>query len=98
MQFNNMLQEICHASTMKAAMAMAKILKTPLNFDIKPIKIESIQKIDLPNHFNESMVGLFASIDSSIKGGSFLVSTTKSALATCDLMLSGPRAFKNHRD
>ena len=88
MQFNNALQEICNTSVMKAVAAMSKTLNTTLKFDIKDIKIEPIQKIDLPDHFNESIVGLYVSIDSSIKGGSVLMSTTKSALATCDLMLS----------
>lgn len=88
MPFDKILQEICKASIMKAALAMSKCLKTPLKFDIKPVKIESVQKIDLPNHLNESTVGLYVPINSSIKGGSLLLSTTKSALATCDLMLS----------
>lgn len=95
MQSNNTLQEICKASTMKAAVAMSKFLKTPLKFDIKPIKIEPIQKINLPNHFNESTVGLFVPIDSFIKGGSSLLSSTKSALATCDLMLSRQEGYTN---
>lgn len=95
MQFENMLQEICKASTMKAATALSKFLKTPLKIDIKPIKIEHIQNIDLPNHYNESTVGLFVPIESSIKGGSLLLSSKKSALATCDLMLSRPDGDTN---
>lgn len=73
---------------MKATMAMSKILNAPFKYKIKPIKIESIQTVGLPEHSNESTVGLYVSIDSAIKGGSILLSTTKSALATCDLMLS----------
>lgn len=88
MQSNYTFQEICKSSSLKAATAMSKFLKTPLKFDIKPIKIEPIQKIDLPNHSNESKVGVFVPIDSSIKGASLMSSSTKSALATCDLMLS----------
>jgi len=95
MQFNNMLQEICHASAMKAAVAMSKFLKTPLKIDIKPIKVENIQNIELPNHFNESTVGLYVPIDSGIKGGSSMLSSKKSALATCDLMLSRAVGFTN---
>lgn len=88
MQFNNTLQDICKTSVMKATAAMSKFLNTPIKFDMKPIKIEPIQKVDIPSHFNESTVCLYASINSSIKGGSMLMSSTKSALATCDLMLS----------
>jgi chemotaxis protein CheC len=96
MQFENTLQEICKASAMKAAAAMSKFLKTPLKIDIKPIKIDSIQNIDLPNHFNESTVGLFVPIDSTIKGGSLMISSKKSALATCDLMLSRTEGHTNN--
>lgn len=96
MQHNNhMLQEICKASAMKATTAMSKFLKVPIKLDMKPIKIETIKKIDLPNHFNESTVGIFAPINSSILGGSLLLSTKKSALAACDLMLSREEGCTN---
>ncbi len=96
MQLHNTLQEICKASTMHTAMAMSKFLNTPIRFDMKPLEIELVQKIDLPNHSDESTVGLLVNIDSnSIKGGSLMISSTKSALAACDLMLSRKEGHTN---
>lgn len=88
MQFDHTLQEICKTSAMKAASAMSKLLKTPLKIDVKPVKVEKVQNMDLPNHMDETTVGLFVPIDSLVKGGSLFLTSKKSALAICDLMLS----------
>lgn len=91
MQFNYMLQEICKASTMKAAAALSRFLKTPLKIDIKPIEMESIQKITLPHYADKMAVSLFVPIKGSlVKGGSSLLLSQNSALAVCDVLLNRP--------
>lgn len=89
MQFNHMFDEICRISAMKATSALSKLLKTPLKVDIKPVKVEPINQMKLSSHSNEMTVGMFVPIKGgSIKGGSFILSTQKSAFATCDVLLN----------
>lgn len=84
-----MLQEICKASTMKAATALSKFLKIPLKIDIKPVEIKPIDNINLPYDSKDMTISLFVPIkDYVVKGGSPLVLTKKSALAICDVLLN----------
>jgi chemotaxis protein CheC len=89
MQYDYMFQEICKASTMKAASALSKFLKTPLKVDIKPIETESVEKIHLPSHLDEHVICLYVPIHGSlIQGGSSLILSQNSAFALCDILLN----------
>ena len=89
MQCNNILQEICKVSTMRAATAMSRFLKIPLKIDIKPLEIEPIQKINLPTYSDKNTVSLYMSIKSgNVSSFSSMLSTQKAAFAVCDLLFS----------
>lgn len=89
MRSNYMLQEICHASSMRSATALSKMLKTPLKVEVKPVEITSIQKMTLPGGAQNKLVSLYMPINGAIvNGGSSLILSQNSALAMCDVLLN----------
>jgi len=91
-----MLQEICAASSMKATSALSRFLKIPLKLNIKPVEINSIKKINLPNYSDNMSVSLFSQIKTQlVKGASSFLFTQKSAFAVCDFLLNRSEGSTN---
>lgn len=96
MQHKNLLEDICKASTMTAASALSRFLKMPINVDINPVEINSVDKIKLPTYINQNLIGLFAAINGfHIKGGSSLLFKEKSGYFICDVLLNRTKGSTN---
>ena len=86
MQIDNMLNEICKASTMQAATALSKFLQVPIGLQIEPVESKQISEMSLLADDAEVNVSLYLPINGDLTGGSYFLYSQNAALSICDVL------------
>ena len=88
MQFNDLLNEVCKFSAMRATTALSKFLKIPIGMEMKLVEVKDFNDINMFANSREEMVSIFLPITGSLPGASFFLYTKASALSLCDILFN----------
>jgi chemotaxis protein CheY-P-specific phosphatase CheC len=90
MEFNEVLNEICKVSAIKATGALAKFLHAPVGIELKPVEVKHIDEITLLMKDDENIVILSLPITNNLQGSCYFIYSHQAALSLCDELFSHP--------
>jgi chemotaxis protein CheY-P-specific phosphatase CheC len=90
MEFNEVLNEICKVSAIKATGALSKFLHAPVGIELKPVEVKHIDEITLLMKDDENIVILSLPITNNLQGSCYFIYSHQAALSLCDELFSHP--------